>query len=889
MADVLRFDIAKDPKGNPIVYGRVGDSNGLTRKVKVFDDGKPFDLTGWTTTFEGNTSKYKTKVFDSEGITVDDPTKGEFSYVFPNMAFAVEGQYERAYFSFTKNGIRRSSGDFEIIVFGNADINAAEAETVITEYNKLVAELQELQKNNIADLQEQQDTYIQSTDNTFAAIQGRITNLQNTIKGFETSADEVAETIQTRLSELAKRLDELELGVRLHDAYAWSVDGTDRFTTVYPGENLILGSSDFSSGIIGSNTVKLTGADGYNGHTVLKTTVRSDMVGGYIDSWSYKAYGVTKKGKYTLCFKAKASVNGAALTSFFYNPSTTTNQVNSQGRTGTSSDGQSAFSLSTEWKDYWVTWTQGETESAKSVVLGRCSKSTQNIDFYITEPTFVEGDTPTIYTPAPSEDPINAYPSYKGISIVDSDNPADYSWQAEDNTIAKKATLDSHTENISNPHKVTKTQIELGNVDNYATANQTDAEQGLAGNKFITPMGVKQHVDSRMATQAEAEKGESNTEFMTPFTTKKFYLNETKVRRQRWEGGINYIAHRGSNADFPENSIPAFKAAARHWGIETDIQVTADGQWVIMHDATVDRTTNGTGAVASKTLAQFRALRLDSGKNLAALTDAEKIPPTLEEYLLVCRTMNKVPIIEIKDASYSASNYDLLQETLTRFGYDEENCVIISFGYSILEKIRAMYPNMELHYLVNETTNDTLNQAMALGIPAAISSAYTSAGVTEANISLMHTAGFKFSVWTVPDSQFDRLTKMGIDYITTDSKSGNLRWATLSPQNGFTFETNVALPSNYVEELTDGSIHVHFVCYEGSNTRGTTITTLPEWAVPLYQKWMRVGIRTSAGTSDASVDVIGKISTEKQGAINVSYGWDQRSTWASADLTFSKY
>lgn len=110
MADVLRFDLAKDPKGNPIVYGRVGDGGSFTREVRVFEDGKPLDLTGWTTTFEGNTSKYQTKVFDSYGIKILNAKNGEFSYTFPNMAFAVEGQYERAYFSFTNGDKRKSTG-----------------------------------------------------------------------------------------------------------------------------------------------------------------------------------------------------------------------------------------------------------------------------------------------------------------------------------------------------------------------------------------------------------------------------------------------------------------------------------------------------------------------------------------------------------------------------------------------------------------------------------------------------------------------------------------------------------------------------------------------------------------------------------------------------------
>lgn len=167
MADVLRFDIAKDPKGNPITYGRVGDTDGLTRSVKVFEDGKPLDLTGYVITFEGNTSKYKTKVFDTDGITVVDAAKGEFNYTFPNMAFAVEGQYERAYFSFANADKRMTTADFQVIVFGNSDIDAEEAETIITEYNRLLAELHE-----------KQDAYIEEMDQTFLSLTQQLEDLQ---------------------------------------------------------------------------------------------------------------------------------------------------------------------------------------------------------------------------------------------------------------------------------------------------------------------------------------------------------------------------------------------------------------------------------------------------------------------------------------------------------------------------------------------------------------------------------------------------------------------------------------------------------------------------------------------------------------------------------------
>lgn len=365
----------------------------------------------------------------------------------------------------------------------------------------------------------------------------------------------------------------------------------------------------------------------------------------------------------------------------------------------------------------------------------------------------------------------------------------------------------------------------------------------------------------------------------------------TKVVRkqqQNWNAGLNWIAERGSQLEFPENSLPAFKSATRHWGIEADIQVTSDGKWVVMHDSTVDRTTNGTGLVSSKTLAQFRALRIDTGANVTALSDTEKVPPTLEEYLIVCKQMNKVPVIEIKTNSYTAANYSLLKDTLNLFGFDESNCVVSSLDYTVLSKLRLMYPNMELHYLVSAVDSNVIRQLTTLDVPAVCSVAYNHVSVTTENVRLIRSAGFKFGVWTVPNSSFDSMILLGVDYIMTDSRSGNLRWSLLTLGSNFTHHASggmLKLP--FVEEVSQGVAKVAFTLTDGVNTKQSRILAFPDWATPLYTSWHLCNVRTSSGSGLATVDVYGK-TTSNPGVV-VGLGWDARTTWVNGSFTYDLY
>lgn len=98
------------------------------------------------------------------------------------------------------------------------------------------------------------------------------------------------------------------------------------------------------------------------------------------------------------------------------------------------------------------------------------------------------------------------------------------------------------------------------------------------------------------------------------------------------------FAHRGSKGTHPENTLASFKEAVRVGsdGIELDVHLTKDGQLVVIHDETVDRTTNGTGEIKNLTLAEIKAI--DAGSWFNETFAGEKIP-TLEEVLRLLKEL----------------------------------------------------------------------------------------------------------------------------------------------------------------------------------------------------------------------------------------------------------
>ena len=228
------------------------------------------------------------------------------------------------------------------------------------------------------------------------------------------------------------------------------------------------------------------------------------------------------------------------------------------------------------------------------------------------------------------------------------------------------------------------------------------------------------------------------------------------------------FAHRGSSAHAPENTLAAFKLAIQQQAdaIELDVKLTADGQVVVIHDETVDRTTNGTGRVNSLMLAELK--RLDAGLKFSPAFQSEKIPALAEVFEAVG---NQIFInVELKNF-YSPTDDlpDRVVSLIKQYGL-ERSIIISSFNPSALIRARFLLPKVPLGLLTCVgLANVTLHSRLVrFGPLLALHPA--SEDVTPELIHAAHRANCRIHAYKVkqPD-QMQRLFGLGVDGIfTTD-------------------------------------------------------------------------------------------------------------------------
>ena len=144
-------------------------------------------------------------------------------------------------------------------------------------------------------------------------------------------------------------------------------------------------------------------------------------------------------------------------------------------------------------------------------------------------------------------------------------------------------------------------------------------------------------------------------------------------------------AHRGFSNEYPENTIISFEHAGMSGvfdAIETDVRQTSDNVLVCMHDATIDRTTNGSGKVNSFSYSELQQYCIDGGSGWDDIYDGFLKIPTFDEYLVVCKKYNLIPYVELK--SLTNDGIEDVINTLHDNGFKDGTYVLTSFSLPLL-------------------------------------------------------------------------------------------------------------------------------------------------------------------------------------------------------------
>lgn len=236
----------------------------------------------------------------------------------------------------------------------------------------------------------------------------------------------------------------------------------------------------------------------------------------------------------------------------------------------------------------------------------------------------------------------------------------------------------------------------------------------------------------------------------------------------------NVISHRGANKVTPQNTIEAFKKAIqfRADGFETDVHLTSDGVPVICHNYTIDKTSDGKGAIASNTLDYLK--RFDFGSYFHHSYKGVEIP-TLEEFLTLSEKANlKVLNIEIK--SPRNKDYiivDKILDAVKAHGLFDK-LLISSFDPDLLVYIKDKDENCKTGFLYSPDKPITYKRVLGneIGFAKSIDADALHPHqmfVTQKLIDDAHENGIMVNPWTVnKEKDIIKLVKMGVDGVITD-------------------------------------------------------------------------------------------------------------------------
>lgn len=225
---------------------------------------------------------------------------------------------------------------------------------------------------------------------------------------------------------------------------------------------------------------------------------------------------------------------------------------------------------------------------------------------------------------------------------------------------------------------------------------------------------------------------------------------------------VKAVNHRGYCTKAPENTLAAYRLSAKNKFeyVECDISFTSDGVPVLLHDGTIDRTSNGTGKIAEMTLAEARTY--DYGSWFSADYAGEQIP-TAEEFIALCRKLSLHPYIELK--SGTEAQIKELVNIVRKYGM-LRNVTWISFNAPCLRYVKAADAAARLGFVVNSITADAV--ATVKDLQNNVNEVFIDSGTND-NIALCIETDIPVERWTVNSNNAVLALDPYISGVTSDN------------------------------------------------------------------------------------------------------------------------
>lgn len=239
-------------------------------------------------------------------------------------------------------------------------------------------------------------------------------------------------------------------------------------------------------------------------------------------------------------------------------------------------------------------------------------------------------------------------------------------------------------------------------------------------------------------------------------------MNTIKIN----SNGVKMIAHRGLSGIERENTCPAFVAAGNrsYFGIETDVHITKDGKFVIIHDETTERVSLGEYNINVEEN-EYSVIQEIVLPDSDGTTDRKDIKiPLLKEYIKVCKKYEKICVLEIKN-HFEKENIEKLINEIRELEY-LDNIIFISFDFENCVNVRKLLPENDVQFLTSkEITGELIEQLCENNLNLDIYYKRLNAE----NVALLHSKGIKVNCWTCDDKNIaEEIASYGVEFITTN-------------------------------------------------------------------------------------------------------------------------